>query len=169
MKRNFILIAVMVFSSLVAHAQKMGYVNLQEIYVQLPEIKQANSDLDVMKEMFKKKGEEMVRQLQIKYQEFQQKQAKGELSPIEAEKQANDLKAEEQKIMEFDQTSQKTMVSKSEELLAPIHEKVEKAIKDVAAENQFLYIFDSSQGLVLYADSTANVTSLVKAKLGIKE
>nr|HMU05608.1 OmpH family outer membrane protein [Saprospiraceae bacterium] len=66
-----------------------------------------------------------------------------------------------------EQSSQQKIYEKSEELLKPIQDKVNQAIKDVAAENGFLYIFDSSQGLVLYADPTADASKLVKAKLGI--
>ena len=41
-----------------------------------------------MKGMFQKKGEEMVKDLQMKYQDLQQKQSGGTLAPIEIEKQA---------------------------------------------------------------------------------
>lgn len=149
--------------------QKMGYINSQEIIAALPEVKQANSDIDVMKSMFQKKGEEMVKALQIKYQEFQKKQANGELAPIEAEKQAAVIKEEEGKIAEYEQSSQQKIYEKSEELLKPIQDKVNKAIKDVAAENGYLYIFDTSGGLLLYMDPSADATKLVKVKLGITQ
>lgn len=152
-----------------SYAQKIGYVNSQEILATLPEIKQANSDIDVMKTMFQKKGEEMVKELQTKYQTLQQKQTSGELAPVEIEKQAAALKQEEAALGQFEQTSQQTIVTKSEELLKPIQDKVNKAIKDVAAENGFLYLFDSGMGVVLYADPASDATKLVKAKLGIAQ
>jgi outer membrane protein len=150
-------------------AQKMGYVNKQEIFTALPEYKQASSDIEVMNAMFQKKGEEMVKDLQAKYQVLQQKQSSGELAPVELEKQAAALKEEEAKLQEFDKSSQQKIYEKSQELLKPIEEKFNKAIKDVAAENGFTYIFESGAGLVLYADPTADVTTLVKAKLGITQ
>jgi outer membrane protein len=54
-------------------------------------------------------------------------------------------------------------------LLSPIQEKVNKAIKDVATENGFLYIFDMGVGMVLYADPAADATKMVKAKLGLTQ
>jgi outer membrane protein len=60
-------------------------------------------------------------------------------------------------------------MEKSEELLKPIQDRVNKAIKDVATENGFLYIFDSGMGVVLYADPAADATKLVKTKLGITQ
>lgn len=150
-------------------AQKMGYVNKQEIFTALPEYKQASSDIEVMNAMFQKKGEEMVKDLQTKYQALQQKQSSGELAPVELEKQAAALKEEEAKLQEFDKSSQQKIYEKSQELLKPIEEKFSKAIQDVAAENGFTYIFESGAGLVLYADPGADVTALVKAKLGITQ
>lgn len=166
---KLVLILGVFTASFSLQAQKIGYVNSQEILTSLPEIKQANSDIEVMKSMFQKKGEEMVKELQTKYQALQQKQASGELAPVEIEKQSTALKQEEAALGEFEQSSQQKIVDKSEELLKPIQDKVNKAIKDVAAENGFLYIFDSGMGVVLYADTTADATKLVKAKLGIAQ
>ena len=149
------------------NAQKIGFINTQEILTLLPEVKQANSDIEVMKAMFQKKGQEMVQTLQAKYQSLQKKQQTGELAPIEIEKQAAALKLEEGQLGEFEQSSQQKIYVKSEELLKPVQDKVNKAIKDVASENGFLYIFDSSQGLVLYADPSADASKLVKTKLGL--
>ena len=109
----------------------------------------------------------MVQVLQQKYQEFQQKQANGELSPVEAEKQGQALKEEEQTLVAFEQESQQKLMAKSEELLQPMQDKVNNAIKMVAQENGYAYILDISQGSVLYADPTTDVSALVKAKLGI--
>lgn len=165
-------LSVLFFSLLMmagVSGQKMGYINSQEIIAALPEVKQANSDIDVMKSMFQKKGEDMVKALQLKYQEFQKKQANGELAPVEADKQAAFIKEEEGKIAEFEKSSQQKIYEKSEELLKPIQDKVNKAIKDVATENGYLYIFDTSAGLLLYMDPAADATKLVKAKLGITQ
>jgi outer membrane protein len=169
MNKFFILVFITIVSTFSLNAQKVGYINSQEILTSLPEVKQANSDIDVMKGMFQKKGEEMVKDLQMKYQDLQQKQAGGTLAPVEIEKQAATLKAEEAKVGEFEQSSQQKIMEKSEELLKPIQDRVNKAIKDVATENGFLYIFDSGMGVVLYADPAADATKLVKTKLGITQ
>jgi outer membrane protein len=152
-----------------ASSQKIGYINSQEILTSLPEVKQANSDIEVMKSMFQKKGEEMIKELQTKYQDLQKKQQSGELAPIEIEKQSSLLKAEEGKLGEFEKSSQEKIYQKTEELLKPIQDKVNKAIKDVATENGYLYILDAGMGIILYSDPAADVTKLVKAKLGITQ
>lgn len=168
MNRNIILALCVMLMSIGANAQKVGFINSQEIMESMPEVKQANSDLDVMKNMFIKKGEEMIKELQTKYHNYQQKNASGELAPVESDKMAKVLKEEESKVMEFDKTSQQKIYEKTEELLKPIHDRVTKAIDEVASENGYLYIFEAAQGIILYADPATDVTSLVKAKLAIK-
>ena len=50
-----ILAFFLVFSiQLGVNAQKIGFINTQEILTLLPEVKQANSDIEVMKAMFQK-------------------------------------------------------------------------------------------------------------------
>ena len=47
------------------------------------------------------------------------------------------------------------------------HPKVNQAIKDIAAEDGYTYIFDTSLGIILYADESTDLTEKVKSRLGI--
>ena len=167
MNRLFSIILLSLSFILSGESQKIGYINSQEILASLPEVKQANSDIEVMKTMFRKKGEDMVKELQGKYQDLQKKQQSGELAPVDIDKQSALLKLEEAKLSDFEKSSQDKIYQKSEELLQPIQDRVNKAIKDVATENGFLYIFDAGMGVILYSDPAGDATKLVKMKLGI--
>ena len=57
MNKLFSLIFVLFSIVFSASGQKFGFINSQEILTSLPEVKQANSDIEVMKTMFQKKGE----------------------------------------------------------------------------------------------------------------
>jgi outer membrane protein len=57
---------------------------------------------------------------------------------------------------------------KKQELFKPIIDKAEKAIKDVAKEKGYDYVFDLSLGAVLVAKDGDSILALVKAKLGIQ-
>jgi outer membrane protein len=54
-----------------------------------------------------------------------------------------------------------------QDLINPIIEKAKKAIEQVAKENGYTYIFDTSVGAVLYWEESDNVLSLVKKKLNL--
>jgi outer membrane protein len=167
MKRFFLFALMLTGMTQMGFTQKFGHINTQTIFEMMPEYKQANSDLDVLKQMFEKKGQEMVQVLQAKYADLQKKQQTGMLAPIELEKQAAALKSEEEALGTFEKSSQEKIYAKTEELLKPIQDKFNKALTDVAKENGFAYIFDSSAGLILYSDASTDATAYVKTKLGI--
>ena len=166
MKLSIFSLAIL-FSSFSLNAQKFGYVDSQSIIQAMPNVKEANASIEIFGNQLQKKGKAMVEALQKKYQELQKLQESGGIAPVELEKRAQVLKQEEQKIAEFEQTSQQKIYEKSESILKPIREQLQKAIQDVATEGGYSYIFDYSQGFVLYADSSTDISAKVKAKLGI--
>ncbi|MCR9102595.1 MAG: OmpH family outer membrane protein, partial [bacterium] len=143
--------------------QKFGYVNSAAILAEMPEVKQADANLEALQKQLQKKGQSMLEQLQQDYGVLQQKVQSGDLSPKQQEEEAQKLQAREQEIAAFEQDMRKQVSDKREELLGPIYEKVNQAIKDVAEENGFQFIFD--QNVLLYAEDSQNVNDLVKAKL----
>lgn len=149
--------------SLTASAQKFGYINSQELISQLPEVKEANANIETLKTQLQKKGQDMITALQTKYTQLEAD--RDNYSPKQLEAEAMKLREEEQKIAEFEQTSAQRIMTKSEELLKPIQTRINDAIKAVATEQGYTYIFDTSLGVVLYADPGTDVTALVKAKL----
>ena len=164
---NVALALVIIFAAQSLSAQKFAYVNTQEILQALPEVKEANANIETFRNQLINLGQKKVETLRAKYAELEQKQAQGELSPKQIEIEAQKLKEDEMKIAQFEQESQQRILDKSEELLKPIRDKVQNAIDDVAKENGYTYIFDASLGFILYAEDSANASGKVKAKLGL--
>lgn len=150
-----------------ADAQKFGYINTQELISESPKVKEANSNIETYRKQLTSMLESKVKSLQAKYTELQRKQAQGDISPKQLEAEADVLKSEEAEIATFEKTSQEKLMKKSESLLKPLRDQIQVAIDQVAAENQFTYIFDASVGTILYANKQTDVTDLVKAKLGL--
>lgn len=157
------LVALLAATAGTLQAQKFGYVNSAAILAEMPEVKQADANLEALQKQLQKKGQSMLEQLQQDYGVLQQKVQSGDLSPKQQEEEAQKLQAREQEIAAFEQDMRKQVSDKREELLGPIYEKVNQAIKDVAEENGFQFIFD--QNVLLYAEDSQNVNDLVKAKL----
>ena len=165
--KNTLILTIIATATLSAQAQKFGYVNTQALIQDIPDVKEANANIETYKAQLQKKGQDMVKALQEKYVGLQKKQESGEISPKQLEVEAQELKKEEMKIAQFEQDGQKKMLEKSEALLKPLREKIQTAISEVAAENGYDYIFDYSMGIILYADPGTDVSALVKAKLGL--
>ncbi|MBK7096218.1 MAG: OmpH family outer membrane protein [Saprospiraceae bacterium] len=167
MKKLSFFIVLMLFVGLMS-AQKFAYINTQAILGSLPEVQQANTNLETFRNQLVNLGQMKLEALQTKYKELEAKQSKGELSPKQLDDESAKLKQDEEALAKFDQESQQRVVEKSEELLKPIREKVQKAIDDVAKEGGYQYVFDASMGFILYADTSTDIGELVKAKLNIK-
>lgn len=69
---------------------------------------------------------------------------------------------------EFNTQAQTDLRNKEEELTAPIIARARKAVEDVAKESGYTYIFNSTDGLLLYATPSDDILPLVKKKLGIQ-
>jgi outer membrane protein len=148
-------------------AQKFGYLNSQALLAELPEVKQADANLQALQTQLEKKGQQMVQELEGKYKDLQRREQSGEISPKALEDESKKLKEQEGELQKYEQDVQKQLQTKKQEMLQPLIDKVNAAIKQVAQEGQYTYIFDSSAGMLLYAQDSMDVTASVKAKLGI--
>jgi outer membrane protein len=150
-------------------AQKFGYLNSAAILQEMPEVKQAEADLEVLQKQLQARGETMLLEFQTKYQELERKNQQGEISPKELEEESQALKADETKLAQFEQDMQRQVLERRDALLKPILDRVNAAIAEVAKEEGYTYIFDASPGtgILLYADESTDVVEKVKAKLGM--
>ena len=148
-----------------ATAQKLGHVDAQLIVYEMPEMKQATSTLEALTGQYQKQLQSQEQQLRNKVAEATKKQERGELSPTQVQTIQAEFQQEEQKLVEKAQQYEKDLLKKEDELTSPLYEKIRTAIKNVAAENGYTYIIDASS--LLYADETDNITSRVRAKLGM--
>lgn len=160
------LLAVLVFAATAtASAQKYGYVNSAEILAEMPAMKAAESNLEGFQKQLQKKGQQMVESFQADYAALEEKARAGDLTPKQQQEEAAKLEKRQQEIAAFEQEMIQQIQEKRATLLEPIYEKVNEAIKAVAKENGYTFIFD--QNVLLYGEEAADVSSMVKAKLAI--
>jgi outer membrane protein len=153
--------------SLMAQEAKLGHINSQEILSLMPERATIEKTIADLQTQWEKEALKMREEYYAKLKEFQDKQA----TMPESIKQArqSEIGEMEQRISTFNQTAQTDLQKKSQELFAPVIEKVKKAINEVGSENGFIYIFDlSSQSIIYQSPKSNDVTPLVKKKLGLK-
>ena len=151
--------------AMTAQAQKFGYLNSASILQEMPQVKQADSQLEALQKQLQKKGQGMVEQLQKDYQAAQEKIGRGELSPKQQEEESTKLEAKQGEIQKFEQEMQQQVQAKRNELMNPILDTINKAIQEVAKENGYTYVFD--EGVLLYKEPAGDVTGLVRTKLGM--
>ncbi|MFN0016328.1 MAG: OmpH family outer membrane protein [Saprospiraceae bacterium] len=169
MKKTLLLtIGLVALLTVGVNAQKFGYLNSVALLSELAEVKQADSNLKAFQTQLTKRGQEMVKDLQDKAAELERKKELGTISPKDYQDQAAKLQEEEANIGKYEKDVYDKLAKKREEEYKPILERVNTAMQDVAKENGFQMVFDSGTQILLYGDSTLDVTPLVKVKLGIK-
>lgn len=145
---------------------KLGYVNSQELLSVMPEMTKADGDLKAFAKQYQDQLETMGKEFEKKGTEYQAtSKAMSDAVRTVKEKELQDL---ETRIREYQTSAQEKIAKKKEDLYKPILEKADKAIKDVAKEKGYSYVFDASGGSLLYANEGDNLLPVVKTKLGIK-
>ena len=129
----------------------------------MPETKKMNAELDKLEKtnLDDLKAENAA--LEVKYNKFQAEGATQ--TKEENEKRQLEIEQGQRKLQAGAQAAQKDLSTKSNELVKPIIEKADAAVKAVAKAQGFDYVLDSS--VLLVADGT-DLLSLVKAHLGIQ-
>lgn len=163
--KQVILLFALVATCTSLSAQKYGYINSSELLQGLSEVTAANSSLDTYQKQLLAKGEQMVKELQTKYQSVSAEVQKGTLSQIQIQQKEQEIQKEQQEIQKYELEVQQKIALKQEELIKPILDKVNKVIIDYGKAEGYTMIFDTSQGALLHANESENLMSIIKAKL----
>lgn len=163
--RSIIITAILLLSVSLTQAQtKIGYVNSLELLSQMPEIKKADSVLQVLANDLQKQYGLYVTEYQQKLEDYNKNAATW--TDVKREATEQDLLSLQQRIGDFETSSQQKVDKKKQELYEPVLQKANDAIQAVGKENSFSYILDSSVGALVYVgDDLVDITSMVKAKL----
>lgn len=161
-----LIILLFILAPLAGYAQeKFAHINTQEIFAQMPELKDIESKLATRQEEIKKNLAEMEAEYQKKLEQF------GKDTTTVTESILADRQKQIQQIQEryetYAQTSGKEISEYQQQLLAPVQQRLQKAIQKVGADKGYTYIIEA--GALLYTSPSAvNIGDAVKAELGIK-
>jgi outer membrane protein len=170
MKKFLALVMVCVALVSAASAQKkehkFGYINTLELLSLMPEIKPADEELSKYAGELDALFTKMLQEYQNKITDLEKTFAS--MSDDTKQIKAQELQDLEKRITNFEDGISDKLGKKKEKLYSPILDKADAAIREVAKENGFTYIFDASVGAIIYADESDDILPLVKAKLGLK-
>ena len=166
LKKLIILLFAIAPLALVAQESKIAYINSQELFGMMPELASIETQLNTKQEQIKKNAAALEAEYNTKIEEFQKSTDDvTESIIIDRQKQIQQI---EERYQAFMQNSQKEVQDLQQKLLAPVQEKLQKAIRAVGEESGYIYILDLATGSVAYhSPSAIDASPLVKAKLGI--
>ncbi len=172
MKRLIGLVALVAFFTFGQNATaqdfKFGHINSDELFAIMPERDTIISQMEALRTELQNTLEIMQVEYNNKLNDYTNEAEN--LSDLVRQTKEEELMGLSQRITNFQQNADSQLQNKQMELMQPVIQKAEKAIKDVARENGFTYIFDLSRGPIIYFDEakSEDILEKVKAKLGIE-
>ena len=163
--KRIILIAAMAVASVAASAQdfKFAYVDFTELVQLMPEADSARVQTEAASLEAQETYQAMVEEFQTKAQQYEQKQSSW--TPAIAQSKANEIQQIMQRIQEIEQAIQQDLQQLQAALQAPIYEKVQKTVEELAKAKSVAAVFEKNS--LLYIDSALMVDLTPEARVAL--
>ena len=160
-----LVIAVILFVGTNVSAQtKVGHIDVQSLVTSMPEMKTAQDQMKKIQETYDKDFKAMATEYQTKLQKYEQESATaGDALNETRSKEMSDMGA---RIQKFQQDAQKELGQKEMDLIKPIMEKAQAAIKKVAKAKGITYVLDATTGSGVIVADGEDLLPAVKKELG---
>lgn len=159
------MLALVIAFPTMAFAQKFGVITTDQLIQSLPEMNEVKTTLEASSKKYEDEFKNLQDEMQKKYTEFQSLE---ETTPSTIkDRRLQEMQELDQKIQQFRQTASEDLQRQQQQLMAPIQEKVVKAIQSAGAEGGYTFIFENVVPLYTGTDVT-DITATVKTRLGIK-
>ena len=163
MRKVLIAIAVLLTASFSAQAQKIGLINTNLILEKMPAYIAAQEQLNALNDKYKATIDTELGRIETLYQEYQANRAS--MTAVQRQNAENEIIAKERVVQEKQKIyfgEDGIMAKKAEELLKPIHDRVNRAVEAVARQGGYDLILDlaAMQGVV-YKRDAIDLTDLI--------
>ncbi|MCQ2975024.1 MAG: OmpH family outer membrane protein [Bacteroidales bacterium] len=166
MKKILLVAVISILGSLSAFSQKIAHVDTEYILGKIPAYQQAQTKLDNLSKDWQTEVEKQFTELDEMYKKYQAEcdmlpeatKTKRENEIIDKEKQAKELQKKY-----FGTNGE--LAKKRQELIKPIQDNVYNALKSVASEAGYDYIFDKVTGDIIYANEKYDESDEVLNKI----
>jgi len=162
-------LGILLFSAGFANAQtpKFGHIDMQALYQVMPERVVVEKQIAAFGKELEDAYGVIQKETQTKYAEFMAK--RDSMSETMRNVKEEEINAMTERMQTYNQTAQQSLQTKQQELIKPMLDKADKAVKEVGAEKGLVYVFDMSSRVILYnSKESVDILPLVKTKLGIK-
>lgn len=156
MKKILLILSALLLSASAVFAQKVGYVNTQTILEQIPDYVSAQKTLEQLGNQYRQYLEGESSKIESAYRQYQADRIR--LTESQKQVRENEIISMERALQEKQKEyfgEEGIMVVKSEQLIGPIKNQVDAAIKRVADKQGYSLILDvsSMQGVVYKNDA----------------
>ena len=165
MKKIFV-IAIASLMAFSAGAQKIGRVNFNELVMLMPEMDAARETIAASQKEAEETYAAMVEEYQGKVSQYQQKNASWTAAIKESkEKELMDI---QNRIQEFQQNISQELQQQQNQLVAPINEKANSTVQEIAKAKGIDILFDATQA-IYFSDAVIDLTAEARKALNIPD
>jgi len=166
MKRLIFTLALTMIFGAASFAQKFAHVDTEYILGKIPAYQQAQTKLDNYSKQWQQEVEAKFTELDEMYKKYQ---AEADILPEATKtKRENEIIAKEKEAKELQKKyfgNDGELAKKRQELIKPIQDNVYNALKSVATEAGYDYIFDKVTGDIIYASEKYDESDVVLKKI----
>ena len=168
MKKKILVLTVIIITAFSGSAQKFAYVDTDYILTKVPEFVQAEEKINDFSTQWQQEIETVYAEVEQMYRDYQSEQilltaemkTKREEAIISKEKSVKSL---QQKYF----GPEGELYKKRQELIQPIQDRIFDAVQQLAANNKYSVIFDSSSELImLYSNPNLDKSDKVLELMG---
>ena len=166
MKKLFV-IALAAFAGLSLSAQTLGKVNFNELVMLMPEMDAAREAIAASQKEAEETYSAMVEEFQGKYTQYQQKSSSWTAAIRESKER--ELTEIQNRIQEFQNSISQELQQQQNQLQAPILEKAQKAVQEIAKAKGLAVLFDSTSALYFDDSKVMDITKDARKALNIPD
>jgi len=156
----------------VDNSPRIGHVYMEQVLSRMNEAQEMNRIIDRFMAERQAELAQQKAELEAKYAAHQQKDQKGELSDAGRIISNSELKALQAAYEAAQANAEQELMQKRQDLIRPIAQQMQKAMKEVAAQEGYTHVFNSADGtgnsIVIVAPEGDDLTLKVLKQLGVK-
>lgn len=163
-----ILLAILMMAPLSLCAQKFAHFNSTDIIPNMAEYNTAKEEMMTMQKQYEDDMKLMQDELQKKSEEYQKEQAN--LLENVRQRREQELQDLYTRLQQSYQDNQAALQKAEAEKMQAISEKVMAAVKKIGEDGGYVYIVDTSAGVIPYVSATlsTDITGEIKKAVGIQ-
>lgn len=147
-------------------AQQAGYINQEAILAQMPEMQEAQEQLQQEIQSERQQLQSEQQQLQQRVQQFQEQ---GEMMTEQSrQERMQELRQQQEQLQQSMQERDQQIAQRERELLRPVFDKFQTAVDAVASERDLNFVIRDQALLYVSDTQMVDITDAVASRLGVE-
>ena len=161
-----IIISLLLMLPMLVSAQRFAVVDRQAVLESMEEYVIAERTIFELSEKYHAEYDRMTADIDKKFEDYQTLNIRSNTPQTIRERRIQEIQEMQKRAQQFLASAEDDLKSRREDMLRPINEKIDTAIKDAGIENGFSFIFPVGASL-FYGIDVDDITDAIKEKVAL--